>query len=133
MKIITKSSDFNHIYKDNKSWDFRIDVLRQNKFDSNAQVTLKHLIIPPLEENKVCYILCSICAYSQCSEVYRRVLRVVQLNASKSAQQVFLEPLESISLNQNTLQDIRFTFRDEKDLLIKFDDGYDTFLGIEIK
>jgi hypothetical protein len=133
MKIFSKSSDYRHIYKDNKSCDFRIEVLRETKFDSNAQVTLKHLIVPPIEENKVCYILCSICAYSQCSEVYRRVLRVVQLFASKSAQQIFLEPQESFALNQNFFQEIRFSFKDEKDLFIKFEDGYETFLGIEIK
>jgi hypothetical protein len=133
MRITAKSSDFKKLFKDNKSSDFRIEVLRQTNFVPNAQVALTHLIVPPIEEDKTCYILCSICCYSQCGEVYRRVLRVVELYAGKRAQQVFLEPLERYDLNQRTFQEIRFTFKDEKDNFIAFENGYETFVGIEIK
>lgn len=133
MKIIAKSSDFKHIYADNKSSDFRIELLSQTAFDPCAQVTLTHLIVPPVEEDKICYILCSVCCYSQCSEVYRRVLRVVHLPANKFAQQVLLETAERFDLNHNIIHEIRFSFRDEKENHIKFTEGFETYIGIEIK
>jgi hypothetical protein len=133
MKIFAKSSDYSKLFKDNKSCDFRIEVLRHTNFEANAQVTLTNLIVPPLEADTELFILCSVCAYSQSGEVYRRVLRVLQLYASKSARQVFLEPLEKYDLNQNTFQEIRFSFKDGKDQFIKFDPAYDTFIGLEIK
>jgi len=133
MKIFAKSSDYSKLFKENKSCDFRIEVLRQTNFNASAQVTLTNLIVPPLEADTEVFILCSICAYSQLGDVYRRVLRVVQLYASKSARQVFLEPLEKYDLNQSGFQEIRFSFRDAKDQFIKFDSGYDTIIGLEIK
>jgi len=133
MKIYAKSTDYKKLFKDNKSSDFRIKVLRQTNFNASAQVTLTNLIVPPVEVDTECYILCSICAYSQSGEVYRRVLRVLQLYASKSAHQVFLEPLEFHDLNQNTFQEIRFSFKDKSDQYVKFEEGYETIVGIEIK
>jgi hypothetical protein len=133
MKLFAKSSDYKKLFKENKSSDFRIKVLRQTKFNANAQVSLTHLIVPPLEADTECYILCSICAYSQSGEVYRRVLRVLQLYASKSPRQVFLEPQETYYLNENTFQEIRFSLKDKSDHYIKFEEGFETILGIEIK
>lgn len=133
MRIIAKSSDFNKIFSDNTSSDFRIQLLRQAPFEANAQVSLTHLIVPPLEEDKICYILCSICNYCQIGAVYRRVLRVIHLPASKFPQQVFLDSKDSIELNHNNTQEIRFSFKDEKDQYIKFAEGHETFLGLLIK
>lgn len=133
MRIIAKSSDFNKIYTDNAPSDFRIQILRQVPFDVNAQVSLTHLIVPPVEADKICYILCSLCNYCQIGAVFRRVLRVVHLAASKFPQQVFLDSKDSIELNHNNNQEIRFSFKDENDQYIKFVEGHDTFVGILVK
>jgi hypothetical protein len=133
MIIFARSTDFSKTYPDNNASDFRISLIRKAEFDATAQIGLLELIVPPITEQKTCYLISNICGYSQCGSSFRRVLMVLNLQPSAKSQRVVIERVLYFPLNCVDFQDIRISLVDEKDQFLTFAKGAQTFVALEIK
>jgi hypothetical protein len=133
MIIFARSSDFTNTYPENNASDFRISLIRRADFSASAQVGLLELIIPPIDEEKTCYLISNICSYSQCGSSFRRVLMVLHMQPSAKSQRVEIERVNYFPLNCVDFQDIRVSLIDEKEQFVKFAKGSETFVVLEIK
>lgn len=133
MIIFARSGDFKKNYPLNKASDFRISLISRANFESTAQVGLLELIVPPISEEKNCYLIANIAAYSQCGSKCRRVLMVLNLQASKVSQRVKIERVIYFPLNCLDFQEIRISLIDDKEQFIEFGKDAETFVALEIK
>lgn len=134
MIVVVNSNSFKSIFNENKNSDFRICLLDNVQFPTTAQIALKEIIIPPIEDSVTCYILCSTAIYSQLNEKWRRIIRVIRFESSNKYQHVtFAQPIYYNLLN-TTFDNIRFSLKNEEDEFLTFKkDLFHTTVVFEIK
>jgi hypothetical protein len=120
MIIVANSHSFKSIFNDNKNNDFRLCLLNNVQFSTTAQIAVREIIVPPIEDSITCYILCSAATYSQLNENWRRIIRVVRLESSTKYQHItFAQPIYYNLLNPS-FDNIRFSFKSEDDEFLTF-------------
>jgi hypothetical protein len=133
MIIFAQSDGFPKTYPKNTASDFQVSVLQSENFGPNTQIALLDIIIPPSLKAHICYIYCSLAAYSQFNSSWRRVLRVIDLQSNPSIEKFsFPNPLYFNIFGDN-FESISFSLRDEHNNLIEFDSGAKTVVVLEIK
>lgn len=132
MIIVAQSADFMTTFPDNNSNDFRFSLLRRENFLSSAKIALLEIIVPPSEHAKVCYIYCSAAQYSQCNGRWRRVVRVIDVQPTKSPEKfTFVNPIYFDLFNKD-FDEIRISLKDEKDVPLKFESDYNTTVVLDL-
>jgi hypothetical protein len=133
MIIVAKSSNFKKIYPDNCNNDFRISLLKNETFHKSAKLAIRELIIPPIESDTCAYIICSAVIYSQLEENWRRVLRLLLVQASAKHQYIKFNPPLYLNLLNSDLDFIRISIKNEIDEFIQFKKAEtDTTVVLEI-
>jgi hypothetical protein len=131
MIVITQSNNFSSLFPNNKAADFRMQLLQNENLSRNAQIALLEIIVPVLEETTLCYIYCNIAGFSQFGEKWRRVLRVIDLQANQTEKFTFPKPIY-IDIFSDNIEEIQFTLKDGNDKLIDFKPGSKTVIIFEI-
>jgi hypothetical protein len=133
MIIVVNSNSFKSIFSDNKNCDFRVCLLDNVQFSTTAQIAIREIIIPPIDYSVTCYILCSAANYSQLNENWRRIIRLVRLEASTKYQHItFAQPIYYDLLNPS-FDNIRFSLKSETDDFVTFKkEAFDTTIVFEL-
>jgi flavin reductase (DIM6/NTAB) family NADH-FMN oxidoreductase RutF len=128
MILLFKSADFADTFADNTASDFRARLLQKTKFDNAATIALLHLRVPPLEKATLASIYCSATDVTQVGAVEKRLLQVVALEASESAESYLISPPLARGLGSAIVEEIAFSLRGQDEKPIKFGSGPTTLL-----
>lgn len=133
MIIFAASSDFSQTYPNNSASDFYVNIIQRENFGQKSQIGLLELIVPPSSAAKICYIYCSIAAFSQCHGRWQRVLRVVDIQQQIYSEKfTFANPIY-FDIFSTSFENIRFSLIDEENKLIQFESGTKTIAVFDIK
>jgi hypothetical protein len=92
MIIVAKSSNFKQTFPNNCNNDFRISLFKNETFSKTAKLAIREIIVPPIESDTLAYIICSAVIYSQLEEEWRRVIRLLLVQASEKHQYIKFNP-----------------------------------------
>jgi len=133
MIVVCSSSTFKTLYPENTNSNFRVSLSRSYLFPLNARVALREIFLPPSKTAQIGYLYCSIVSHSQVGESCRKILRVINVQASDKVRRIdFPSPL-LFELSNTTVDDIKFSIKTKDEHFIKFDEKEATIIIIEIQ
>jgi hypothetical protein len=133
MIIVAKSSNFKQAFPNNCNNDFRISLFKNETFSKNAKLAIREIIVPPIASDTLAYIICSAVIYSQLEEQWRRVIRLLSVQASDKHQYIKFNPPLYFNLLNPDLDFIRISLKNEIDEFIQFKkEETDTTVVLEI-
>lgn len=131
--FVFSSDQYANFFDDNSASRFKTRLLQRTVFDKDANITLRHIRVPPLKVATLAHIYCSAVDVVQVGARAKPLLQIVALDQSDTAQSYTISAPIRRRLACNELEEVKFTIRDASDREIPFEKEAVTTVLVQIQ